>query len=140
MAIQSKQETTDLHTLLEIALFSLENLTYFMGDVNLTGLPYIDAGNGGTVDGMIYSIKKFQMTDENTVVVPGHGEISEEDLEIYLAKIELVRNRVFIMTKEGDEFTEILQADQPQVFPSNPLMQVSVFLLHILLLTERMLR
>ena len=62
------------------------------------------------------------MTDENTVVVPGHGEISgEEDLEIYLAKIELVRNRVFNMIEDGLNLQEILQADPAsEVFPSSP--------------------
>ena len=112
------------HTTGDSFIFFRESNVLHMGDVaNLTGLPYIDAGNGGTVDGMIYSIKKaLQMTDENTVVVPGHGEISgREDLEIYLAKIELVRNRVFNMIEEGMNLQDILQADPAsEVFPSSP--------------------
>ena len=112
------------HTTGDSFIFFKESNVLHMGDVaNLTGLPYIDAGNGGTVDGMIYSIKKaLTMIDENTIVVPGHGAISgREDLEIYLAKIELVRNRVFNMIEEGMSLQEILREDPgAEVFPSSP--------------------
>ena len=112
------------HTTGDSFIFFKESNVLHMGDVaNLTGLPYIDAGNGGTVDGMIYSIKKaLTMIDENTIVVLGHGEISgREDLEIYLAKIELVRNRVFNMIEEGMSLKEILREDPgAEVFPSSP--------------------
>ena len=111
------------HTSGDSFIYFRESNVIHMGDVaNLTGLPFIDAGNGGSVDGMIYSVKKvLSVIDENTVVVPGHGEISrKEDLEVYVAKMELVRNRVASMIEEGLSHEEVLELDPgAEIFPSS---------------------
>ena len=58
-----------------------------MGDVfNMTGPPFIDAGNGGSIDGIIHFCEEIlKVVNDETVVVPGHGPISTtEDLQLIL--------------------------------------------------------
>ena len=95
-----------------------------MGDVaNLTGLPFIDAGNGGTLPGMIYSIRKvMELINEDTIVVPGHGEISKKsDLEDYVSKMEVAEQRISAMIQKGMSLEEVMEENPAaDLFPSSP--------------------
>tara|TARA_B110001454_G_C12293223_1_gene256192 strand:+ start:50 stop:406 length:357 start_codon:yes stop_codon:yes gene_type:complete len=95
-----------------------------MGDVaNLTGLPYIDSGNGGTLDGMIENVRAvLEIIDDDTIVVPGHGEVSNKgDIEIYVRKMEAVRDKIAEMIERGMTLEEVIDADPAaDVFPSSP--------------------
>lgn len=47
-----------------------------MGDVVNPSYPFIDAGNGGDLDGMIRFCKKvLKELNEDSIVVPGHGPV-----------------------------------------------------------------
>jgi len=112
------------HTSGDSFIYFKESNVVHMGDVaNLTGLPFIDAGNGGTLEGMVYSIRRvLDMIDEDTIVVPGHGEVSKkEDLEIYVSKLELARDRISVMINNGMTLDEVVEADPASdLFPSSP--------------------
>ncbi len=49
------------------------------GDVYVTSAyPFIDSSTGGTLDGEIAALELLgEITDEDTIVIPGHGEISD---------------------------------------------------------------
>jgi len=112
------------HTTGDSFIYFKESNVIHMGDVaNLTGLPFIDAGNGGTVDGMIYSIRKvMEIINEETIVVPGHGEVSTiQDLEAYVSKMETARDRIAKLIDQGMTLEEVVSADPASdLFPSSP--------------------
>ena len=112
------------HTTGDSFIYFKESNVIHMGDVaNLTGLPFIDAGNGGTLEGMIFSIRKvMEVINEQTVVVPGHGEVSTiDDLEAYVSKLETVRDRLLVHAEKGLSLEEVIDLDPASdVFPSSP--------------------
>ena len=112
------------HTTGDSFIYFKESNVIHMGDVaNLSGLPFIDAGNGGTLEGMIFSIRKvMELIDQETVVVPGHGEVSTiNDLETYVSKLEIVRDRLLIHAENGLSLKQVLEIDPASdIFPSSP--------------------
>lgn len=112
------------HTSGDSFIYFEESNVIHLGDVaNLTGLPYIDAGNGGTLEGMIYSIREvMKIINEDTLVVPGHGEVSDiNDLEEYVSKMELARDRLLALKEQGLSLEEVLELDPASdIFPSSP--------------------
>ena len=60
------------HTSGDSFIYFEESNVIHLGDVaNLTGLPFIDAGNGGTLEGMIFSIREvMKIINEDTLIVP----------------------------------------------------------------------
>ncbi|MCX5911849.1 MAG: MBL fold metallo-hydrolase [Deltaproteobacteria bacterium] len=81
------------------------------GDVFFSdGYPYIDIGNGGSVNGMIAAADKIiGMSDEKTEIIPGHGRLSDRKrLREYRAMLATVRDRVAKMIKEGKRLEEIV--------------------------------
>ena len=112
------------HTTTDSMIYFRESNVIHMGDVaNLTGLPYIDSGNGGTLDGMIENVRAvLEIIDDDTIVVPGHGEVSNKgDIEIYVRKMEAVRDKIAEMVERGMTLEEVIDADPAaDVFPSSP--------------------
>lgn len=62
------------------------------GDVFVRyGFPFIDAYSGGSIDGMIAILGKIiEIADEDTVIIPGHGQLSKKSdvIEIRYMLIE----------------------------------------------------
>ncbi len=112
------------HTTGDSFIYFTESNVIHMGDVaNLSGLPFIDAGNGGTLDGMISSIRKVMgIINKETIVVPGHGEVSTiNDLEKYVSNLEEVRDRLLILSRKGLSLEEVMELDvASDIFPSSP--------------------
>lgn len=112
------------HTTTDSMIYFRESNVIHMGDVaNLTGLPYIDSGNGGTLDGMIQNIRAvLGIINEETIVVPGHGDIStKSDIEIYVRKMETVRDKIAEMIEQGMTLEQVINANPASdVFPSSP--------------------
>ena len=86
-----------------------------MGDVgNFGPFPFIDADSGGTIDGMITSVNAvLDRIDDNTVVVPGHGEVADKArLSVYRDNLQTVRDAVAGLKADGVPLSDI-QAQAP---------------------------
>jgi glyoxylase-like metal-dependent hydrolase (beta-lactamase superfamily II) len=60
------------------------------------GLPYIDHGNGGSLDGMIDALWAIAgLIDDQTIIIPGHGQLSRRtDLLEFRAMLATIRDRI----------------------------------------------
>ena len=84
------------------------------GDVFVSGFyPFIDAGNGGSISGMLeYCETLLDIIDENTKIVPGHGPVGGyEDLERYVAMLRDTEAAIAAMVAEGRSLAEVLEAN-----------------------------
>lgn len=96
-----------------VAIFKKHNAIHF-GDVfNNFGFPFIDADNGGGIDGMIQFCETInQLIDDDTIVIPGHGAIGRKsDVTEYIAMLKTARNRVKALIDEGKALDEIAASD-----------------------------
>ena len=102
------------HTTGDTAVFLRKSNVLHMGDVfNMTGPPFIDAGNGGSIDGIIsFCEEVLKVVNDKTVVVPGHGPISTtEDLQTYIDMLIVVRDRIQQGIQQGKSLQEIIDTD-----------------------------
>jgi len=85
------------------------------GDVfRTTGYPYVDVNAGGSFQGIIASYEKLlEISDQNTVIVPGHGVPSkQDDVRAQLDMIYTIRDRVQAGIDDGLSL-ERIQAGNP---------------------------
>tara|TARA_Y100000590_G_scaffold468091_1_gene649369 strand:- start:12637 stop:13605 length:969 start_codon:yes stop_codon:yes gene_type:complete len=102
------------HTTGDTAVFLRNSNVLHMGDVfNMTGPPFIDAGNGGTIDGIIRFCEEIlKVVNDETVVVPGHGPISTtNDIQTYIDMLIVVRDRIREGIQQGNTLQEIIDSD-----------------------------
>ena len=102
------------HTTGDTAVFLRNSNVLHMGDVfNMTGPPFIDAGNGGSIDGIIrFCEEVLKVVNDKTIVVPGHGPISTtEDLQTYIDMLIVVRDRIQQGIQQGKGLQEIIDTD-----------------------------
>ena len=102
------------HTTGDTAIYLRNSNVLHMGDVfNMTGPPFIDAGNGGSIDGIIHFCEEIlKVVNDETVVVPGHGPISTtEDLQTFIDMLIVVRDRIQAQILEGKSLQEIIESD-----------------------------
>ncbi len=84
-----------------------------MGDVfNNAGYPFIDADNGGDIDGMIaFCQAVHDAIDDETKVVPGHGPVTTRaKLARYIEVLTIVRGRIQALIDEGKSLEDIVAA------------------------------
>ena len=107
-----------------------DTITYFnkanvmhTGDVFVTsGLPFIDAGNGGSITGVINSVTKaMSLINDTTVVIPGHGQLANKaDMQKYKETLIAIRDKVAKEKTAGkalkDIDAEALMAEFPKGF------------------------
>ena len=102
------------HTTGDSAVYLRDSNVLHMGDVfNMTGPPFIDADNGGSIDGIIQFCEEvLKVVNDETIVVPGHGPISTtQDLQTYIDMLIVVRDRIRSQIDEGKNLEEILASD-----------------------------
>ena len=102
------------HTTGDAAIYLRDSNVLHMGDVfNMSGPPFVDADNGGSIDGIIHFCEEvLKVVNDETVVVPGHGPISTtEDMQIYIDMLKVVRDRIQSQIVAGKTFEEILASD-----------------------------
>lgn len=77
------------------------------------GLPFIDQPNGGTTDGMIEATWKIAgMIDEDTVIIPGHGELARRsDLLEYRSMLVTIRGRLQEAIARGMSDDQIVESN-----------------------------
>ena len=84
------------------------------GDVLFNGLyPFIDLESGGSVTGYIAGMEKaLSLTNEDTVIIPGHGPLaSQEDLETNLRMLRDANAAISILVGEGHSEKKVLELD-----------------------------
>lgn len=97
-----------------IVFFEKANVVH-AGDLFFNcGYPFIDATNGGNIDGMIAAIEKvLTLCDEKTRIIPGHGPLaSKPDVETYLTVLRDFRAIVAAEMKKGKDM-ETIQTEKP---------------------------
>ena len=102
------------HTTGDAAVYLRDSNVLHMGDVfNMSGPPFIDADNGGSIDGMISFCEEIlKVINDETVVVPGHGPISTtQDLQNYIDKLVVVKDRIAVQIAAGKNLQEIQDSD-----------------------------
>ena len=84
-----------------------------MGDLYFSQMyPFIDASNGGDLDGVIHFCEAvINQIDEETLVIPGHGRVATyADLVDYVSMLRIIRGRVAVMIEQGATLEEIIAA------------------------------
>jgi len=84
-----------------------------MGDIYFNGLyPFIDLDSGGGIHGMIDAAELgLGLADEDTVVVPGHGPLSNRaELAAYRDMLAGFRERIAALKAEGRTLEEVIAA------------------------------
>ena len=101
---------TAAHTTGDAAVIFRGSNAVHMGDVYNTQYPFIDAGNGGSMDGMIaFCQAVLEQIDKTTLVIPGHGVVgSYQDLSDYVDMLIEVRKRMLAMIDQGASLDEIM--------------------------------
>jgi glyoxylase-like metal-dependent hydrolase (beta-lactamase superfamily II) len=88
-------------------------LVVHMGDVyNNAGYPFIDADNGGDLNGVIKFCEAIvAQIDASTIVVPGHGPVvGYQDLVDYIAMLTAVRDRISALIATGATLDQVVAA------------------------------
>ncbi len=92
-----------------VVWFREDNVVH-MGDIYFQlGYPFIDIDNGGSIDGVIDAVESvLHDADEDTVVVPGHGALSDaEGLREYLNMLTTLRDAVAGQLEAGRSLEEV---------------------------------
>jgi cyclase len=101
------------HTTGDTAVVFRTHKTVHMGDVyNNAGYPFIDADNGGSLNGVIeFSSKVLAQIDSDYVVVPGHGPIANyQALVDYVAMLTTIRDRMKALIDSGATLQQVTAA------------------------------
>jgi cyclase len=101
------------HTTGDTAVVFRDHKTVHMGDVyNNAGYPFIDADNGGSLNGIIeFSSKVLAQIDSDYIVVPGHGPVANyQALADYVAMLTTIRDRMKALIDSGATLQQVVAA------------------------------
>ncbi|MBT6244904.1 MAG: MBL fold metallo-hydrolase [Gammaproteobacteria bacterium] len=101
------------HTTGDTAIIFRGSNAVHLGDVfNNVGYPFIDAGNGGTLDGVIrFCSETLKLIDADTVVIPGHGPITDYSaLKAYIDMLTTIRDRMMDLIENGATLEDVVAA------------------------------
>jgi cyclase len=101
------------HTTGDAAVFFRHRNTVHLGDVfNNSGYPFIDADNGGDLDGMIaFCEAALKELRPGATVIPGHGPVAKyEDLVAYIAMLKGVRAKLAALIGSGATLEQVIAA------------------------------
>ncbi|MDP4599036.1 MAG: MBL fold metallo-hydrolase [Pseudomonadales bacterium] len=101
------------HTTGDTAVYFHESNVLHMGDVfNNAGYPFIDAGNGGTLEGLIHFCEQaLKAINADTVVIPGHGPVTNyQALADYVTMLTTVRDRMLVLIHKGASLDAVFAA------------------------------
>ena len=106
------------HTTGDTAVLFRESNVVHMGDVFNAGYPFIDAGNGGDIEGMIrFCESVLDRLDPESIVVPGHGPVlAYDDLAAFVDMLKTVRDRIGPMIDRGMSVEEVIESAPTREF------------------------
>ena len=85
------------HTDGDVMIFFSNSNVIHTGDAFVQGgYPFIDTANGGTLDGYMKGLSRIMMmTDEETKIIPGHGDLAtREDVSYSYKMLEYLKNSI----------------------------------------------
>ncbi len=101
------------HTTGDTAVIFRRHNAVHMGDVFWSrSYPFVDADNGGSLDGVILFCEAVlnEITDD-TVVIPGHGPLATyADLKGYTEMLRTIRDRIAALIADGATLDEVIAA------------------------------
>lgn len=89
------------------------------GDLMMSiGYPFVDAGNGGTLSGLIAGQERMlALCNENTRVIPGHGSIvAKAELQAYHDMLLTIWQRIGGLVKKGRSLEQVQSANPTREF------------------------
>lgn len=101
------------HTDTDIYIHYTRANVIHLGDTFFNGMyPFIDAGTGGNINGMIVAANRsLALVDANTKIVPGHGPLADRAaLARYRDVLSSVRDRVQREKSAGKSVAEVVAA------------------------------
>ena len=101
------------HTTGDTAIVFRGTNAVHLGDVyNNSGYPFIDAGNGGSLDGIIhFCTETLKRIDKDTIVIPGHGPVTDyQALSDYIDMLTVIRDRIVKLIESGATLEEVYAA------------------------------
>jgi glyoxylase-like metal-dependent hydrolase (beta-lactamase superfamily II) len=106
--------TPNAHTDGDILIFFKSNNVIHSGDAFVRyGYPFIDVPAGGSIDGLIAAQKRIlEMADENTKIIPGHGQISSiTDVQELLDMLTATRKIIYDLKTDGENLDDCIGAN-----------------------------
>jgi len=100
------------HTTGDTAVYFRGTNAVHFGDVFNRGYPFIDADNGGDIDGMAaFCESVLKVIEKDTHVIPGHGEVGTyNDLAAYISMLKTVSLKIGGMIDKGMSLEEVAAA------------------------------
>jgi cyclase len=99
-------------------LFRGRNAAHLGDAFNNTGFPFIDADNGGGIDGMIAFCRavRAELADD-AIVIPGHGAVTDtQTLDRYIEMLQITRDRIAKHVAAGMDLSAVIAADPTRGF------------------------
>lgn len=102
------------HTMGDSAvIFRGRNIVH-LGDVfNMSGYPFIDADNGGSLPGIIeFCSAVLEEIPRTAIVIPGHGAVSDyQGLSDYVSMLSEIRDRLSALISSGATLEQVMAAE-----------------------------
>ena len=120
MSLYFNDEKIDLlhfgpaHTTGDTVIYFTNQNAIHLGDVFFSNsYPFIDVDNGGSLSGMINYLEKIVLViDKDTIVMPGHGEISSiSDIKETIEMLKTVKNRILMGIENNQSLEEIISSN-----------------------------
>ena len=120
MSLYFNDEKIDLlhfgpaHTTGDTVIYFTNQNAIHLGDVFFSNsYPFIDVDNGGSLSGMINYLEKIVLViDKDTIVMPGHGEISSiSDIKETIEMLKTVKNRILNSIKNNQSLEQIISSN-----------------------------
>ncbi|TMO70917.1 MBL fold metallo-hydrolase [Pseudoalteromonas sp. S3785] len=97
-----------------VIFFNNDNIVH-MGDIyfNFGSLPFVDVDSGGSVDGILAAVDDvIKQIDERTIVIPGHGPVSDRSgLVTYAKLVKKAKDLMLKAMQNGASLEQVLKAD-----------------------------
>ncbi|CAM2999565.1 cyclase [Pseudoalteromonas atlantica] len=97
-----------------VIFFNNDNIVH-MGDIyfNFGNLPFVDVDSGGSVDGILAAVNDvIKQIDERTIVIPGHGPVSDRSgLETYAKLVKKAKDLMLKAMQNNASLEQVLKAD-----------------------------
>lgn len=102
------------HTNGDAIVYFRDSNVIHTGDVFVRyGIPFIDVPNGGSLQGTIAGVYRIAgLIGDDTVVIPGHGQIStRDDVLEYADMLTTIRDRIQEGIRNGNSVEEIIASE-----------------------------